>query len=557
MAFYLTAADGTLYRILANDTRWESYWFAVATPPAGEKWFGTGAGAATEQHPTCYGVTPTVFGVYGIYAFVLGGWGLGEARGTAFRDHIRYQQPPSTEVMGTGYDQPGGGTIGIHPATESTVSVSPITGLATAIRRNTMPPWQVVVSDSTDAAFSWSTDYVVDPLPSDDPNNVIDSISDPYTAYSAAPPGTSYQISLQAPVGPDPNDPNYQCIPEPFQRQIVLRMGGGAQEIAGLGEGGPGLVKVAEDYGLDHDGLVVTTSGGVDTAHMTWWNTTAPATVFYRTWSAGVLQPPEAVNDIVDPPGVYAAAPVILEGAGNAVYVWTVGGTWPELCEVSPDPGVCVQVTDGSGPMLSSPDITFGASGAYDESIHRTCNSSGAYRRCFDTQQPMDVAANPNVVELYAVWQGIDPDSSAHAASIYFSHTLQGTLDNWTLPVRLNTRTSDTMEYFQPSITVDQTGFLVVDYASIEPGEVSPTATASDYEAYSVDGGASWAEVDLEAHWDPADLPFHCGPGRHKFFLGEYREGSAVGYRAYNTFPESRSAHVTQSGLWSSRWSVN
>ncbi len=293
------------------------------------------------------------------------------------------------------------------------------------------------------------------------------------------------------------------------------------------------------------------------TAHMTWWNTTAPATVFYRTWSAGVLQPPVAVNAIVDPPGVYTAAPVILEGAGNAVYVWTVGGIWPELCEVSPDPGVCLQVVGDPSFISFAPDITFGASGAYDESIHRKCPSSGAYRRCFDTQQPMDIAADPNVVELYAVWQARDPTADDDTASIYFSHTVSMDLRTWTSPIRVNERSSGSAHYFLPSITVDQTGFLVVDYASIEPGEVSPTATASDYEAYSVDGGASWAEVDLQTHWDPADLPFHCGPGRHKFFLGEYREGSAVGYRAYNTFPESRSGHVTQSGLWSSQWSVN
>ncbi len=121
--------------------------------------------------------------------------------------------------------------------------------------------------------------------------------------------------------------------------------------------------------------------------------------------------------------------------------------------------------------------------------------------------------------------------------------------------------------YFDPEITVDTTGALIVTFsgapvAAGTPGDsvplVLPGARIARFLALSTDAGHSFRVVRLPTYedWDPAGLPYHCF--RHKAFLGEYRRPASLGVRAFHPLPTGGSTdrYVYWSGRMLSQWTL-
>src|SRR6185295_4691540 len=129
--------------------------------------------------------------------------------------------------------------------------------------------------------------------------------------------------------------------------------------------------------------------------------------------------------------------------------------------------------------------------------------------------------------------------------SIYFTQSQGGgSFGSWSTPVRVHTHGTEDVYYFDPEVSVDNEGTIVITYSLMVPAPFTTNGGARATVAWSTDGGMSFANSDLVG-WNALALPYHCG--RQKWFLGEYRQVSKVGGRAIHLYQYqsgSSSTHV-------------
>jgi hypothetical protein len=541
LVFYAKDDAGLLYRLFNIAGSWGVSWGAGARPPDEEF---RGCGAASVRSDLVNGDTPILFGAAGRYAGFWGGWVMQEHDGSEWRDHIRFQSYPN-DILGAGYSDLTETSTGVFEANESAVAVGSFVGLGTAIRRGELAPWRVVVDYSIDGAFSWGNDIVVTPLPRI-PASPASSLTDPFVAVARSNESL-HHLALQV----EHTNSTFTCAPNgSFTRQLVYRRGGSALAIANNVTVGANLKIVADASSLDHGGLVVTSDASGDvTAHVI-YTELAPANEV-RYWR---LLPDDSETTSVIAGLTPPTAPTILSAGSNTLY-GTSGLAQPTVCPLPSGSCGAVGGVSPINPPAVIPDIFFGASSASkNQATHQTCQdaTSGNWFRCFDTQQPFGLRAHPVLTSrLYAVWP--TRNTATNQRAIYFSRTTDIDLNTWTTPVAV-TPFATTFEFVDPEITVAADGTLVVTYSEIQNFAVS--AAGVPRMAYSTDHGMTWSSpVKTWPTWSPIDLGFHCT--REKFFLGEYRNGGQIGNRVYNLMPESVSGAVGQTGVWSSRWSLN
>jgi hypothetical protein len=535
LVYFARDTTGALYRLFTNAAgAWGVSWGAGVVPPD-EEW--RSCGVATVRSDLVNGDTPLVFGAVGRNAVTLVGFVLHEYDGVGFRDHVRFQAAPGiVEALGFGYADQSETTTGNFEATESAVGVHSISALATAIRRGDLAPWRVVLDDSTDGAFDWGNDYVVSPLA----GGIDPSLTDPYVAVGTN--GSFHHLALQLELSN--NGMLNNCFLTPATtRDLLYRRGGSALAMANLTTVGTDLQVVSTDPALDHGGMIITADG---TRHFIYVETGG---VKHRSLSpTDVFSAETTVAGLSGPPG-------ILLGASGSVFGWAsaLDIQFPDVCPLPS--GTCGVVGGGGGlnPPAVDPDIFFGVSSpTRNSATHQTCQSGSIFFRCFDTQQAVAFAAHPNVsFRIYAVW----PANQGGTRSLQFARTTALNLTTWSAPVTI--ATSTTHEFIDAEITVGADGTLVVTYSRIENFDATPAGEPKI--AYSVNEGVNWTVVNSVSFplWDPHNLGFHCR--REKYFLGEYRQGSRVGNRVFNTLPRTgvnSPARVVQTGLWSSRYSL-
>jgi hypothetical protein len=530
-ALYVASSSRRLYRIYSGSSGawsgvgWSSGTMGTAArPPGGESYYGVGLAFTAGD---LLFSSPTVFGVGGVNALFWANFTLQEFNESGFRDHVHIFQVDEDIVLGNT-------SSGTKPATESTVSVAPLIGHATALRRNSDGPWQVVLSESSDAATTWSNDFVVQTAAGwaqPDPA----SLTDPITAIE--PGGTKHHLVLEVPI--NYADPSLPYCTASTARRLVYRAGGSTAAMANRTAVGTGL-RIVSEGNLDHGGLALTYDATGTTAHSVVWEVAPTNTVKHWARTPAGVESTVTLSLPGGPPGIFT-------DAAGTLFAWSGVSVRPTICRLGAA-GNCIEtavVGAGTSPNISTPNIFFGVADPADPMAE--CPGD---RRCFDTQQPFAFATHPTVAnQIYAVYQGLDPDGTS--TSVFFQKNDGASLSVWTTPVRVHARGFGATEaYVDPSVTVDGEGTIVVTYSKVPGSSIDNW----QYVSYSTDGGTTWTSQRVSVNWRSEDLPFHCS--RRKFFLGEYREGSVLGNRAFNQLHKSSGGNTVISGFWGSRWSM-
>lgn len=561
MSLFATTAELRLLRLRSTSTAWDTSWQASnggsANGPVNESVYGASVAVAlangSSDRPTTYLWT-------GSYALFVAAYGLHEySEEGNYRDHIRRNHDyvrrdgvagdTAGDVLGYGRPDPGSTSpLQNFDANESSVYTGSIFGLASALRRNSPAPWEVVVSTTLTGGSSWDSDWVVTPTPLTVPTEPgIDrmSMTDP---YSAGLPNSStlYHLGLEVPIR---NTGVGTCESVTGLRRLVIRRGTGAQSIAAISSlADPNLFLVSEDFGLDHGQLVATVSGASADLHVVYQRAGLDGRYWRRT-AAGT------VTDVAvfgaSPPGAFA---------GDGTRVWAYSGTGlANLCQVNPTITNCGSLNQNSvSPSPIAVNVRFGSTGPVDHSVgrHIECmvpGMPGVARFCYDTAQPVAYAGSPTTAAVYAVYQADDPADPGNETSIFFNRTAGSLTNDWRDAIRIRTRPHPDMLEIQPSITVDHEGTILVTFSETYQDLVSPIVVQRLF--ISINDGVSFTEVPSGPlpNWRPSSLPLHCSRG--KYFLGEYRDGSRLGGRAFQLVhrDDGFGSH-TLTGFWSSRW---
>lgn len=557
MAIFVETSTSTLAQIRTGASLWNASWEPGFAAPAPDQAVSVAAAAALPQAGF---ERPVALFQSGIFALFWAEYTLGEfSTEGGFRDFIRanhnFVQDPDSgsvtagDIVGEGRDDPGSATIALFDATESSVSSGGVFGAATALRRNPMVPWEVVLSSSDNNGAWFDVDFVVDPLAptSSVPRN---SISDPSVAIF---PGRATMHHVVLEVGMAADSATICHDADNGNHRVVYRRGSTASAVAALNEvTDPGLFLVQQGA-LDHPGIAVTDAGsGNDTVHIAYWNLSS-GVFYWRRDGAGVITHVLEPNLPSNPAGVF-------NGDGSRVFGYSFnGGGRPTVCQLFPTPTTNCGVL-GSGatfsPFPDVPSILFGTSAATaDFGTGRTCSDgAGNFRQCFGTDQPVSFAGSPTTNRVYAVWQADDPTDPGNEVSVYFARTEGGNNADWTEAVRVHTRTDGSLYFIDPEITVDENGFLIVTFSTVQSGLSNPAASQEIW--VSTDDGATFTQVTGISlpTWAPANLPLHCS--RHTFFLGEYRSNAHYIRRAQHLLHFDTSGVHRQTGFWANRWTL-
>jgi len=204
----------------------------------------------------------------------------------------------------------------------------------------------------------------------------------------------------------------------------------------------------------------------------------------------------------------------------------------------------------GADKIYTGPEITQYAS------TETVCQSqNGKKYKCFNTYGLRAVAADPFVnYKVYVAYVA----GGGSAPGIYFTRSTGGS--NWglfTQPV-LIAQNSPNVFFYDPQITVDTDGTIIVSYNAISVAPGDTTGTATFLVSLSGDGVnfASWFPAG-PGNWNTSMMPYHCGRGA--YFFGEYRDSNAFGNRAYLNFQaggSTSSPYVYGTG-WMNRWNID
>ena len=321
---------------------------------------------------------------------------------------------------------------------------------------------------------------------------------------------------------------------------------------------------------LDHSWMVNTPDGAVHVVYAGAPGSTCMSIgCYWKLPSSGSAQ--RATTAGID-------APPAVRGANNEVYaVGDVNNGWSRICTLKNafapggvQPADCTMLgTCGSpsgnctmqggtlewtpapsdgGKVYTGPEITQWAS------TETACTlQSGKKYKCFNTYALRAVAADPFVnYRVYVAYVA----GGGSAPGIYFTRSAGGA--NWglfTQPVLLAQNTP-TVFYYDPQITVDTDGSIIVSFSgiSVAPGDTSGNATF--FVSLSGDGVNFVPWIPTGNFWNTSMMPYHCGRGT--YFFGEYRDSNAFGNRAYLSFQaggSTSSPYVYGTG-WMNRWNI-
>lgn len=511
---YLSTTNGALQRIVRSQTGTWGSWLSPVTPDP-EDWLGTGAVGISSS---LFSSQTIAFGAAGTYPY----WGTLREMQTpsgTLRDHIR---PIHTSTPMLGHI--GSST---EPATESVAIASRIVAMATAIRRDAPPPWKVSMSMSYNNGYGFSDDYVVLPTLGSG-----FSLTDPYMDVGSG--STFHHVSLEVEITGGATS----CATTAANRRIVYRRGTSAGTISALTPASGNLIVLADEPDIDHGGLAVTEEASGDIANVVWWR---PGTgIRYSTVDAsGSVSGPTLVT------GLPGRPPGIMSDAAEHAYAFSFPTSpgYPTICRVRPA-GICALMSVGTGPFVFQPNLYFGPT----TTSGLGCGG-GNGQSCFDTRQPFGLVPDVAVAgRIHAVYQA----NVGGRMRIYYLHSTSS-IAGWSTPIPIDSSPESKVDYFDPSLTMDEDGTLVATFLGLDSaGDVNPIGHS--YVSYSTDFGATWSPRIRVSGWSPADLPFHCS--RKRFFIGEYREGNALGRRAFIGVPQSSGGNVTLNAAWFSRWSI-
>jgi hypothetical protein len=299
---------------------------------------------------------------------------------------------------------------------------------------------------------------------------------------------------------------------------------------------------------------------------------------YWRLTSGGTVQ------RVPVPP--ISGAPRAVKGANNEVYAYpSIGDEWSKICTLKNAFSTGVQAGDCTmlGACTSGPNCDTTAnppvqkprpSGsptpiyvgpelsqwAVPAEMECQLQSSKKYK-CFGAYSLRAVAADPTTnYKVYVVYQASAASFPPYQPGIYFTRSNPGSCPNncfgtFTDPFLIAADTSTVFNY-DPQITVDLDGTIVVSYSAIAKAPAITNGTATVFARISTDGGSNFSGMYTIASWNSSTIPYHCGRGM--YFVGEYRDSNAIGGRSYLGYPSGGSTFLAYNQLtrWLNRWNV-
>jgi hypothetical protein len=438
------------------------------------------------------------------------------------------------------------------------VTAEAIAGGGTGVRLNGPLPHEVVVADSVTAQSSWDDEYVMTPLPPLVGGVARDSVRYPVLARDPGAGAGLRHVSLQLPLVP--SGANRCDDMGPGFRRVVYRAASSAGVLT-ENTGTPERFVVATGA-VDHPSLVMTLTGtGARTAHVAYNVDGSPSTVRYWRYEQSTTPVDVAV------PGLAGRRAEIARGQGADVYAWGQSDTaMPTICPMSPS-GTCVSVPGGALSVYA-PFIRFGpieaAPVAPGTGFGTRCKADSAgstVRRCFGTRNPIAVYFDRTQTNhVYVAWQAEDPDAAEDpvaerkASSIYVTRSVNGAFGMWSSPLRVHPRDTPTMHYFDPAITVDDAGTVIVTFSLMEQDQLYPVAYTRI--AYRPRGTGPFVVLPTLFAWYPNRLPVDCLTNEF-YLLGERTLGDVFGGRAFHPIRRDPSDYSTEfAGVSASLWSI-
>jgi hypothetical protein len=528
---------------------WGTSWIGPHFSPSG--WLGS-VGAVTTTTGDPYRL-PRLFVAAGYPTYTLQEYFNWFGQGYAFRDHIKYQVDPV-----------GVGNSNLSVA-ETSAAADTQLGIMSSTDRNYPSPWLVRLRSSTDGANTYDlTDSVISPF-----------TGGAYLTDSTVATGggrlhhTSLEIAFSSSCTPTATESS---------NQVIYRRGTSASAIAALNHAGADAFLIdsstsSTTSALDHPWEVVTNDQSGTTTHVVYYSvvnsnqhcTVAGGFCYWKLAPGDVQSGPVLVNPITSLSDGPARA---IRGANNEIYGYADvhSGDWTQICTLKNAfaPGG-VQYADCTKMVNQSPAPAGMSSGPYiyvgpplgttppGTKCTMTFNG-GKHYKCFDIQAETAVVADP--VTPYKVYVAyVVANANTSTSAIYYSRSSGGSSwGTWTPPVALTP--VDTYVYYDPMITVDTDGTIFVTYSQITPVSVNESGAATVYVTMSTDGGQTWSSPMAWSNWNTSSIQFHCH--RDVYFMGDYRNGTVLGNRAYLPYQNggSTSSPYTYRGHWMSRWTL-
>jgi hypothetical protein len=530
----VVGTDGRLYRIIRSSSTWPSSWETLPLPGGLQytKSIGATYGDGQFSFPKTFlagGDTsyPVVHGL--------------SHRSTTYYDHVESRVGRNLALAG--------------PANESAVGFTANYGAAVAIQRNNPPPWRTLISGTSSGGNAWGSTLLVNQRAPYNAGYVRGS-SDPVVVGGAGSYLHYVDIELES---------NGSCVrsedanpppPIPSSNDINYRRAQSANGIATMSRSSADFFSIAAAQELDHPFIGLTGDIYSSTLHSSVW-------IQYWDIGAGTIRQwsltPGGIRTVNVGSVLGSGPPIVFTGA--SAYSSSLGGAnFQKICQLVEGnlPTVC-GTPSGTPVPEESRLISFGAplSSAAGACPSRSDGTSTRFYDCFDTHQAISYASDPRATtpSVFLAYHAIDTSAAIGAdgmrpLSVYFTRNTNGSLSSWSTPVRIHGRVGQE-DYFDPEISVDGSGTIVVTYSTMTRAPILTNSTRADVKARwsTVANSSTWNQAQGNAFqgdsygvWFASSLPTHCG--RRLRFLGEYRNPARVGGRVQHVFPSSASTAV-------------
>jgi len=409
-----------------------------------------------------------------------------------------------------------------------------------AMARRSAPPFTVDLLESNDGATTFASVETLETLPRVAADDIASSALEPTLGYGG---GKVHLTTLEWALDESCADPAGRS------RRVVYRRADNAAELAALSMDTDDVFIASGQLPHASNPTMVITEGMLGAVVHIVFNAGPDGALYYWRLPAGETETPDPIRlDATMPSGPAALA----AGVEDQLWVASYDGHRFALCPLGPEGVVVARCTEPDAATVKplSQDMRFGAELSGDDAPDSACAPlSGRHYKCTRDDKPFSITVDKwlrHQVLVAFTAADVDDSTSVFVASYCGSQGVQGDCSSpgWREPVAVSSRPNAKRFYFDPEITVDLDGEIVVSYASL-PTTPSSAPARSYIERAHFDPKHSLVQSPPRAvDWDTASLPYDCVTRR--WALGSQRQSDIV---------DSRSLHVVRDGSGhSARW---
>lgn len=250
-------------------------------------------------------------------------------------------------------------------------------------------------------------------------------------------------------------------------------------------------------------------------------------------------------------------------GPNNEVYALgdDTHDVWGSICTLKNAFNGGVQAADCTTPAVTpspsaGPRVYVGPALSQWPAANMACQLQGGQKyKCFDTYGLRSIASDPiTPYKVYIAYVAGAPPAPS-SPGIYFTQSTGsggwGAFTNPPVTVAVNT---STVIYYDPQVTVDTDGTIIVLYMGVNVAPADTSGAATMYYKVWVPGASGFAGPYTLTNWNTSTIQYACGRG--EYFVGDFMAGKAFGARAFLNFPYNGSTSVPYNyrTTWVNQW---